>query len=350
MTTDVRRIVLTTGLSLCTLALAAQEGKPGNVTAGGETPVYRVKAVSRTVKAISYSHRNGPTEVNFLGTSLMPDGSGEATIESKAGRLEIKADFRNLLNANSYGPEYLTYVLWAVTPEGRPVNLGEIIPNSRHEFHIHVTSKLQAFGLMVTAEPYFAATVPSNMTVLENSMRPEARGWEQLINARYNATEKGEYTVDLSRNQLPAEKTSAEERTKIPLALLEARNAVAIAQASGAQKYAPDVLAHAKQLLNEGDEEFRKDRSAWEVGTAARGATEVAEDARVLSIRRKADEQLAADRKAAEEGVKQAQQPSTEQNGNPGTMAAPAPPAAMAAPASSEPEQPAPAANSPEQR
>ncbi len=200
-------------LSLCSFRLAAQDATPNgtpDVTPMAQTPVYRVNVVSRSVEAVNYRHRNGSTKIDFRGTSLMPDGSGEAKVDSKAGRLQINAEFKNVRNANYYGPEYLTYVLWAVTPEGRPVNLGEIVPNDKHEVRIQVTASLQAFGMIVTAEPYFAVTRPSNMTVLENEIRKDTKGWEQPVSASYDATEKGEYTVDLASNQLPATNLSLE--------------------------------------------------------------------------------------------------------------------------------------------
>jgi outer membrane protein OmpA-like peptidoglycan-associated protein len=260
------------------------------------------------VQAVNYRHRNGSTKIDFQGTSLMPDGSGEAKVDSKAGRLEINAEFKNVRNANYYGPEYLTYVLWAITPEGRPVNLGEIVPNDKHEVRIHVTANLQAFGMIVTAEPYFAVTRPSNMTVLENEIRRDTKGLEESVSARYDATEKGEYTVDLASNQLPATNMNPEQRREIPLTLLEARNAIAIAQATGAQQYAPEVLAHAQELLDQGNDYLRRRQSTSSIGTVARGATEAAEDARVLTIRRKEDARIAADQQAAEERTQQAQQ------------------------------------------
>jgi outer membrane protein OmpA-like peptidoglycan-associated protein len=295
-------------LALSTFAHAAQEGQAGYVTPMNQTPVYRVNVVSRSVEAVNYRHRGGSTKIDFQGTSLMPDGSGEAKVDSKAGRLEINAEFKSVRNANYYGPEYLTYVLWAVTPEGRPVNLGEIVPNDKHEVRIRVTANLQAFGMIVTAEPYFAVTRPSNMTVLENSMRRDTKGWEQPVSARYDATEKGEYTVDLASNELPATGLNAQERREIPLTLMEARNSVAIAVATGAQQYAPEVLARAEDMLRRADEDYRKNRSSSTIGTLARGSTEAAEDARVLTIRRKADAQVAANQAAAEERTQQAQQ------------------------------------------
>ena len=238
----------------------------------------------------------------------MPDGSGEAKVDSKAGRLRDQRRVQECRNANYYGPEYLTYVLWAVTPEGRPVNLGEIVPNDKHEVRIQVTASLQAFGMIVTAEPYFAVTRPSNMTVLENEIRKDTKGWEQPISASYDATEKGEYTVDLASNQLPATSLRLEERRRIPLTLLEARNAVAIAQATGAEQYAPKELARAQDFLNRGEDYLREKQSSSAIGTVARGATQAAEDARILSIRRKEDARVKAEQQAADERAQQAQQ------------------------------------------
>jgi outer membrane protein OmpA-like peptidoglycan-associated protein len=289
------------------MLLAAQEVQQSDVTPMEKTPVYRINVVARTVQAVNYRHRDGSTKVDFRGTSLMPDGSGEAKVNSKAGRLEIDAEFKHVRDANYFGPEYLTYVLWAVTPEGRPVNLGEVVPNDKHEVKIHVTANLQAFGLILTAEPYFAVTRPSNITVLENEIRQDTKGWEQPISARYEATEKGEYTVDLASDQLPATRLG-EGRRKVPLTLLEARNAVAIAQATGAQQYAPDALAKAQADLDQSEDYLKHKQSSSAIGTVARGATQAAEDARILTIRRKADERAAAEKQAQEDRTRQAQQ------------------------------------------
>src|SRR6266568_5104727 len=303
-----RRLVIVVGLSLWTLALAAQDVQPGDVTPMQKTPVYRVNVVARSVQAVNYRHRSGSTKIDFRGTSLMPDGGGEAKVDSKAGRLEITAEFQNVRNANYYGPEYLTYVLWAITPEGRPVNLGEVVPNDKHEIRTRVTANLQAFGMIVTAEPYFAVTRPSNMTVLENEIRKDTKGWEQPVSARYEATEKGEYTVDLASDQLPASRMDKEEARRVPLTLLEARNAVAIAKATGAEQYAPDALARAQNFLDQGEDYLKRKQSSSSIGTVARGAAQAAEDARVLTIRRKADAEVAARQKAADEQARAAQQ------------------------------------------
>ena len=297
-------------LSLCTLctfsSLGLANDKSVQVTPMEKRPVYRVSVVSRNVESVNYRHLSGSTKIAFRGTTLMPDGSGGAKIASKLGRLEIVEDFHNVRFANSYGPEYLTYVLWAITPEGRPTNLGEILPDQNHDVRIRVTANLQAFGMIVTAEPYFAVTRPSNMVVFENIVRKDTKGWEQPVSAHFEATERGEYTVDLENTQLPSTMLSPYEASRIPLSLLEARNAVAIAVATGAKQYAPDVLARSQELLDRAEHYWHENRSISAIGMAARGASQAAEDARILSIRMKEDERVAAERKAIEDQAEQA--------------------------------------------
>jgi outer membrane protein OmpA-like peptidoglycan-associated protein len=294
--------------TFCTLGLAADDRKSVEyqVTPMDKTPVYRVSVVSRFVNSVNYRHLSGSTKIDFRGTTLMPEMSGKAKISSKLGRLEIVADFHNVRYANSYGPEYLTYVLWAITPEGRPINLGEILPDQNHDVRIRVTANLQAFGMIVTAEPYFAVTRPSNMVVFENIVRKDTKGWEQPVSARYEATEKGEYTVDLANTQLPSTMLSPDEARRVPLSLMEARNAVAIAEATGAQQYAPDVLARSREMLDRAEHYYHQNRSVTAIGMAARGAAQAAEDARIMTIREKEDARIAAERKAAEDRAEQA--------------------------------------------
>src|SRR5246500_2805889 len=209
------------------------------------TPVYRVKVVSRSAEAVNYQHHSGKTSLDFRGTNLIPDARGRATVESRTGRIEINTELEHLQSPRSFGPEYLTYVLWAITPEGRASNLGEVSVFDDGKSSIKVTTDLQAFGLIVTAEPYFAVTRPSNVVVLENVVRSSTKGLEEPIDARFDALERGQYTVDIDPTRLPA--TSADVTT--PIDLLEARNAVAIAQAEGAERYAPDSFDKAKDLL-----------------------------------------------------------------------------------------------------
>ena len=153
--------------------LAAQENTP--VEPMDKTPVFHVKVISRTTKAVNYRHRGGSTRVDFKGTDLLPEVSGKAKVNSKAGRLQINADFNHLPAATKFGAQYLTYVLWAITPEGRAVNLGEVVPKDG-KAGLEVTTDLQAFGLILTAEPYFAVTRPSNMEVAENVILQRTEG------------------------------------------------------------------------------------------------------------------------------------------------------------------------------
>ncbi len=154
----------------------AQEGtENANRGAAGLAPIYRVTVTERTTKAISYQHRSGQTKIDFGGTALMPDAHGEAKVEGKKGYISIEAEFRNLPEATKFGEEYLTYVLWAITPEGRTSNLGEIL-RSGTSGKLNVTTELQVFGLLVTAEPYFAVSRPSDVVVMENEVRPDTAG------------------------------------------------------------------------------------------------------------------------------------------------------------------------------
>ena len=161
------------GLVLLT-TVSAQAQQPANPTQvqvqrTGDNPLYKitVNVVQRTTKAINYRHHSGSTKIDFRGTALLPDARGEAKVESKQGYIEIDADFDNLQGATRFGPEYLTYVMWAITPEGRATNLGEVILNGTKS-KLNVTTELQAFGLIVTAEPYFAVSQPSEIVVMEN--------------------------------------------------------------------------------------------------------------------------------------------------------------------------------------
>jgi outer membrane protein OmpA-like peptidoglycan-associated protein len=272
----------------------AQENVP--VQRMDHTPVFRVNVVARITKAVNYRHHSGKTVVDFRGTDLMPASSGHATVESRTGRLEINVDLEHLQSPRTFGPEYLTYVLWAITPEGRPSNLGEI-PFEEGKYSIKVTADLQAFGLIITAEPYFAVTRPSNLVVLENVVRSNTKGWEEPIDARFDALDRGQYTIDIDPGRLPA--TSADLTT--PVDLLEARNAVAIARAEGADRYAPDSFQKAEDFLQRGEDYLERKQGNKAIATVARGAVQSAEDARVLTIRKRLEEQQEAERRATEQ-------------------------------------------------
>src|SRR5437868_3943629 len=152
-----------------------------SVQNNSQMPVFRVNVYARSSRAVNYRHRGGSTTVDFRGTTLMPAVTGRARIDGKVGRLAIDVELNHMERPIKFGGQYLTYVLWAVTPEGRAVNLGEILPGDNGKSKISVTTDLQAFGLIVTAEPYFSVTHPSNQVVAENIILPETKGFEESI-------------------------------------------------------------------------------------------------------------------------------------------------------------------------
>jgi outer membrane protein OmpA-like peptidoglycan-associated protein len=282
---------------ICLVAGAAAQQDSQAVEPMDQTPVFHVKVVSRTTKAVNYRHRGGSTTVDFKGTSLQPAVTGKAKVDSKEGRLEINAEFAHMTTAKTFGPEYLTYVLWAITPEGRPVNLGEVLLEDGKS-SLHVTTDLQAFGMIVTAEPYFAVTRPGDKVVAENIIKQQTKGWEESIDAKFDMLEAGQYTIDVPADQLPA---TMNTNPKVPLDLLQARNAVAIAKAAGAGQYAADSLRKAEDNLARAEDYLKRKQGKTPIGTMARGATQMAEDARVLTLQRKEQERIAAEKRAQEE-------------------------------------------------
>ncbi len=269
-----------------------------------KTPVYRVNVVERTTQAVDYRDRGGTTEVDIRGTSLEPQVHGKAKITGHTGRLALDVNLRDLKSARTFGPEYLSYVLWAITPQGRATNLGEVIPNDDGNADLQLTTALQEFGLIVTAEPYFAVTRPSDLVVAENIVRPDTKGNIRTIDAKFDLLQRGQYVVDVLPDQLPA--TTADVK-KVPLQLLEAENAVAIARAGGADRYAADTLHKAEEYLNQARDYYRRKQGRTPIGTVARAAAQSAEDARLLTLQRKEAEQVAAEQRATQERIERAQ-------------------------------------------
>ncbi len=225
-------------LTVCGLVAAQAPQAPNPVQqstenaarmAAGAMPIYRVTVTARTAKAINYQHRSGATKIDFRGTELLPGARGEAKVESKQGYIEIEVEFDDLQPATKQGAEYLTYVLWAITPEGRTANLGEILLNGTKS-KLNVTTELQVFGLVVTAEPYYSVTRPSDLIVMENVVRADTKGKIEEIDAKYELLQRGQY-------QRLANPLALKIDRKLPLELYEARNAVQIARAVGADRF-----------------------------------------------------------------------------------------------------------------
>jgi len=227
-------------------AVAPEQGsEQGSVR--GSVPIYRITVVGRTVKAINYRHHGGQTRIDFRGTSLMPEAHGSAEVAGKQGAIKINAEFKGVSPASRFGAEYLTYVLWAITPEGRPINLGEVLPGDGGKSKIEVTSDVQAFGLIVTAEPYFAVTQPSDVVVMENEVRGDTSGKVEEVDAKYELLRRGQYAASAH----PTDLEPLIIDSKVPIELYEARNAVRIARWTGADRYAASTFQKAQQLLAE---------------------------------------------------------------------------------------------------
>ena len=255
-------------------------------------PVYRVTVIARTMKAINYQHQNGATKIDLLGTDLQPAARAEAKVESKKGYIEIEVEFDDMEPATRYGNEYLTYVLWAITPEGRTSNLGEILLDGGTKSKLNVTTELQVFGLAVTAEPYFAVNMPSNLVVMENALREDTVGRVEEMDAMYELLQRGEY--DRLANPLVLQSDP-----KVPLQLYEARNAVQIARAAGAERLSSDTFTKAENSLNEAEAYQSRKADRKQVIRASRAAVQTAEDSRAISVRRLEEERLASERQAS---------------------------------------------------
>jgi outer membrane protein OmpA-like peptidoglycan-associated protein len=256
--------------------------------AAGSPPIYRISVTARTAKAISYQHRSGSTKVDFRGTDLLPNARGEAKVESKQGRIEIEAEFEGLQTATKNGAEYLTYVLWAVTPEGRTANLGEVLLNGSKS-KMTVTTELQVFGLVVTAEPYFAVTQPSDLIVMENVVRADTVGKIEEIDAKYELLQRGQY-------QRLANPLALKPDRKLPLELYEARNAVQIARAMGADRFAAETFQKAEKSLGEAEAYQKRKAGRKPVSMTAREAVQTAEDSRAIAVKRQEADVLTAER------------------------------------------------------
>lgn len=257
------------------------------------SPLYRVTVVARTTKAINYSHASGSTPVDFKGTVLMPYAKGEARVERKKGVVSISAKFDKMLPATQYGSQYLTYVLWAITPEGRASNLGEVeVAGSKAK--VDGAAAFQSFAMIVTAEPYFAVGQPSDVVVMENEVRPDTQGSVEEVDAKFDLLRHGEYTTVTTGAQAPR------LDPRVPLSLYEARNAVAVAQAAGAAQYAGPSFQKAQQLLQQAEDSQKHKAPRKSVDMAARESVQTAEDAHSITVKRIEEERQAAERKAAE--------------------------------------------------
>ena len=254
-------------------------------------PTYHVTMTPGTIVTINYQHRSGSTTIGFQGSPLLPFAKGQAKVNGKVGRIQINAQFSKLEPAQKFGNEYLTYVLWAITPEGKSNNLGEILLDG-DKSKIDVTTSLQTFGLIVTAEPYFAVSQPSNVVVLQNVVLPETSGTIDQAPASYQLLERGAYSYEVSKTSGNLSRSD----NKVPLELFEAQNAVQIAINAGAQKYAADALNKAQISLTQAQDLLARNGNSKLIVQASRDAVQNAADARHIAVQRQEEERMAQER------------------------------------------------------
>ncbi len=259
---------------------------------------YRENVVSRSTPAINYGHRSDSTKIDFQGTDLMSASTGTATVQSKRGDTKISAELQGLKKPSTFGNEYLTYVLWAISPDGRPVNLGEVLVGDNHRSKLDVTTDLQAFALIVTAEPYYAVRRPSNVVVLENVVRADTVGTTEAVVAKYELIDRGGY--------VPSGYTfdPVVLNAKLPLEFFEARNAVRIAKSAGAEQNATSSYDSAVTQMKAADgmaTAKHVDRRA--LIAESREVVQTADDAREVSVKRIEADRIDADKNASAKQV-----------------------------------------------
>src|SRR5258707_12621689 len=242
----------------CFAAMAAAEKTPPQTS-----------SVSRTTKAVNYRLRGDMVKIDFHGTELMGNASGEAKVQGKKSSVEIVAKLESLDDPARFGLEYLTYVLWAVSPQGRAVNLGEMVLD-HHSSHVKAITDMQTFGMIVTAEPYFAVNQPGNVVVMENVIPANTLSKVENIDAKYELLGRGVY----SSSNTKIENAIFGVDRKTPLELFEARNAVRIAHIALADKYAPSMVSKAEQQLKGAEDVYRSGRDKKSVDAAAREVVE----------------------------------------------------------------------------
>jgi hypothetical protein len=279
-------------------AMPGQTSGPGPASqaASNQTvPIFNVTVVQRALQAVNFERHSGPTEIDVKGTVLMPKAEGKATVEVKNGYTKIDLNIKRLQPPTQFGTEFLTYVLWAITPDGRPVNLGEVIANGSDKASMHVTSPYSTFGLLITAEPYFSVPYPSDVVAMESSVRPDTIGRVEEVQANYQLLPRGQYTLHIQPAQLASASmkglggVSMDEYEAV-VELYQARNAVEIANADGAGQFASDTLTKARSYLSQSEAAYAQKN--WKAVTdSARQAVEAASDSRTIAMRQKAPQQ-----------------------------------------------------------
>jgi len=287
-----RNILPLLALSISTGKLAAQTppAAPAGSQAQPATPAQA--AVNKSSMAVAYPVDKGSAKVRLVGTSLMPEAKGEARVEAKQGITSIEAKVEKLGQPGKLGTQFLTYVLWAISPDGRTVNLGEMLVNEDGKAELKATTQLQTFSLIVTSEPYYSVRQPSELVVLENQPDKDTKGTPVAVD-QYRLMKRGQY--DKLENPLAL----SLDTKNVPLELYEARNAVDIARSRGAEKYAPEIFSRAQSNLKIAENLLQQKGDKKEIISAARQTVQASEDARALAVDKQEQERIATESAAA---------------------------------------------------
>jgi len=251
----------------------------------------------RTITAIGYQVDGGSTDVDLKSTGLMPRVDGQAKVEAKRAVTTVEAEIRGLTSPTSLGAEFLTYVLWAVSPEGRAINLGEVLFDNSGNSKLKTTTQLRSFSLFVTAEPYSAVRQPSELLIMENALRKGTKGRIYPV-SNYQMMKRSQY------QKLGNALGLSLDLKNVPLEMYEARNSVEIARSRGAEKYAPDVFSKAEGGLKLAENALARKANRKEISSLAQQTTQFSEDARALTATRQEEERIATERAAAAAAAK----------------------------------------------
>ncbi|MBL8234297.1 MAG: DUF4398 domain-containing protein [Bryobacterales bacterium] len=264
-------------LALAIVSAAAAQQQP--------TPLYKVQVVDTTTIAVNYGNRQLPTKINFQGTVLLPYVKGEATVFSRKGATQISAKLEGLQDPARFGGQYLTYVLWVLTPNGRATNLGQLVPGHNNKASLKTTTELQTFALVITAEPYYAVTEPSNVVVGENILHPETQGRVETVKINAQLLNRGEVKYDTASaaavDKAPQKMVTMQEYEAL-LELYQAQNALYRAQEAGADQHATEIYSKAQSLIDEARRQHES-KAFKQVVATSRQATQTAEDARLVA-------------------------------------------------------------------
>jgi outer membrane protein OmpA-like peptidoglycan-associated protein len=267
------------------------------VLAQGKPQVPDSDVVRKSITSVGYQVGGGATNVIFVGTPAAPNASGEAKVEAKKGGTGIEVKVKGMPQPTTLGSEFLTYVLWIVTPDGSTTNLGEIPIDKNGEGKLNTTAQSQTFAMGVTAEPYFAVALPSEIVVLVNDTTKNTKGKIYPENS-YKLMKRSEYA------KLGNPLALTLDLKNVPLDMYEARNAVDIAKSKGADKYAPEIFSKATSSLQMAENSLASRAEKSKIVTNARQTTQFAEDARAFSAERQEAERIQNEKDAAATAAK----------------------------------------------